>query len=504
LGVAPRIMAVPPEVSTAAISVLQTTDPADRLAGTRDLLELFGVASSEWRFLQDGQPLQSGEREILHRVLFLLPRIDRLERIRWARPQVDWEALQAESESSRGELFSLAGRAISVAVEELPPELAKRFLFREYYRVLLRPSKDNLVLEVYTREIPVAWKFPSTADEPTASRVRRAPVEGWPVRCDAIFLKSASGDGGVAPDSLMFATDHLAWHPAAATPGPPAVSEGQAILGRHGMDVNLLANLAHRRPLEKLDRESFYQMLWTARRIAVGEPLATTRSLRIPEALLRPQSLTGDSVHVTGLARRAIRVQVPDADVQARFGIRHYFEIELFVDLPQTLILQDPTDGRELVYDRFPITICTPELPDGMPQGDDIRQPIAAQAFFWKLWSYRSLYTSDATGQGRAGRQQSPLLIAPRVELVDSDPPANPWPVIGLGTILFGGFAAVLVVRFWYARSDRPFRQWQQRRLLESQSRLGDVDVKNPPAGLGRPSERNRGAASDELTRDSG
>ncbi len=45
-----------------------------------------------------------------------------------------------------------------------------------------------------------------------------------------------------------------------------------------------------------------------------------------------PASQRGRLVLLSGSARDVLRVDVPDRDIQERFGIRHYYQVHLFTD----------------------------------------------------------------------------------------------------------------------------------------------------------------------------
>jgi hypothetical protein len=196
---------------------------------------------------------------------------------------------------------------------------------------------------------------------------------------------------------------------------------------------------------------------------AVAEAVDQT-GLPVVRALQRPEGEAGRVYRLAGTARRALRIRVDDADIQARFGIDHYYEIEMFTPLEQELELTDRNDGQTRAYRNFPVTICVAELPPEMPQGDEVRQAIVVDAFFMKLWSYRSQFAAgDPAGASDPRRRQiSPLLIAHNVVLDQTRTPVNPWPAFSMAAIVLGGVVAALLVSWWYWRGDRSYRRWRQ------------------------------------------
>ena len=68
-----------------------------------------------------------------------------------------------------------------------------------------------------------------------------------------------------------------------------------------------------------------------------------------------------------------IRPTAP-SDVARRFGIDHYYEIDVFTDDSQN----------------NPIVFCARELPPGLTIGDRLHEPVRIAGFFFKSWSFRS------------------------------------------------------------------------------------------------------------------
>jgi hypothetical protein len=438
--------------------------PAGETGQLREALRLLDVDESVLRVFRDGQALAGDELEPIYRLLYVLPRLDDMQRRNWRSIPESWAAELSDPEAHRASLYELMGRVVSVQTRELPVESARRFGYDRFQEVVIQSTVDNRHLLVCARQIPAAWASGALND-----------AAGEPVSCDALFLKLGQPSDG--QPTLVFATDRIAWHPAQVDPAK-RVTAGLALLGSRGMDVSRFEGLAQQQPLGASDRECFYQLLWAARGMDPAAVAAAVDQTGLPvvRALQRPEGEAGRVYRLSGTARRALRIRVDDADIQARFGIDHYYEVEMFTPLEQELELTDRRDGQTRAYRNFPVTICVAELPADMPQGDEVRQAIVVDAFFMKLWSYRSQYAAgDSNGDGDPQRRQiSPLLIARNLALDQTRPQVNPWPAFSIAAIVLGGVVAALLVSWWYWRGDRSYRRWRQ-------AHGGSVQIVPPP-----------------------
>jgi hypothetical protein len=286
-----------------------------------------------------------------------------LEVERLARRNTAQLAFARQSERQRGEFFAVRGRVASIEPLRATPAEADRFDFAVYYRCRLELTSKQTVV-IYAREVPQAWRRGATPNEPGGAL--------------GIYLKLLPGQ-----DGPLLVARRIAWYP--ATP-----------LGQLGMDAGLLDSVVDRRPLGREEQEAFYQMLAAVRRAPAGALLkvAGDADASVVPLFNRPQTQRGRLVALRGIARRAIKIFIDDAEVVARLGIDHYYEIGLFTG--------DSQDN--------PLVICVPELPPGMPPGEDFRylEPIRVAGFFLKVWAYRSARLD----QGKPVAQLAPLVIA--------------------------------------------------------------------------------------------
>jgi hypothetical protein len=283
----------------------------------------------------------------------------------------------------------------------------------------------------------------------------------------------------------LLAAKRIAWHPTRVS--EPAVSHGAALLGAAGMDIGLLDEVVNHQTIRAQEREAFFQMVdavgqmdvrqlirsaqenisavrqaWAGeleaadlqrRRLAQSVvELADDGRYSVAPLFLAADSQVGRLVAFDGMARRAARIEVgvsPEgepSDIVRRFGIDHYYELELFTDDSQNL----------------PVVFCARELPLGFPTGNDIRQPVRVAGFFFKSWRYQPL-GAGASAEAAAGQAAQPPLIAPLL----IGPAPLPLPVeqgraavvswIGGGLFLLA-LAGIWVVAWSYARGDRKSR----------------------------------------------
>ena len=420
--------------------------------GPAEVLQLFGMDESTLRQFVDGTELNSDEYEPLIRLLSLLPRFDRLDLSRWSRPVETGAMIANDANVVRGEFFRLRGWVSGIEEIELPRESARRFDFDRFYRLKVRLSSGDRNVLVCCREVPAAWRLPAARQ-----------VE-LPMSCEAMFVKIGPGQTG--SEQLVFVTDHVAWHPFKPD-AQLGVSPGQALLGQAGMDVSLFAGLEQAKSIGHADRDCFYQMLWAVGRL---DPKAMRQvaevGFDIARLLQHPRQEAGEFYLLKGVARRAFRVQVDDPDIREKFGIDHYYEVDLFLALPRTLKLVDPTDGEARYYQTYPVTCCVRQLPQGMPEGSEIRQEITVCASYMKLWSYKSRFAtgSQAPKAGQKRRQVSPLFIARTVEPVRQTYQRSAWPEVALVTGFLFSMIVIGLSAWYYARSDRAFVNWRHRR----------------------------------------
>jgi hypothetical protein len=417
----------------------------------RELLKLFGIDQAFWNGFVDGRLLDANERENLLRLLYRLQQFGPGVLSQAAQPPEAWQRLVLDPSPYRGEVFSAKGRVQRATREPLTPDEQQRLRLEAWYRcdVTLESGQHA---QVYAIAVPAEWKLDAPLDER--------------VGFDGIFLKQAGPVPDAAPPqdvagTLLFAAKRVAWYP-------------QGLLGDLQMDFGLFDTVSDRTRLS--ERECFYQLLAAVKRASPSEIDAAGRKqlaeLRefLPKlisdpdfagrqrtaarrALARAERNASDVVPlfnepdvqrgklfvVRGDALRAIEIRVTDPDIVARFGIDHYYEVELVTDDSQS----------------HPIVCCVAELPKDMPRGERIHVPVVVSGFFLKSWAYSAGARAEQEDAELSSKRQllAPLLIARSLRQVAVPGSATRGVVTGVGIALV--LAVACAVLGWLARGDR-------------------------------------------------
>jgi hypothetical protein len=410
-------------------------------AGAKEILERYGIGASQLQGFFSGQPLGPSEEDVLIKILYRFPRLglDNIEN--WRRNDVTWDQVAAAPAEFQTDFFRLHGRVKRVEKIELLPELIALLEIPAYYRVTLAIEDSPYQALICTLRVPAAWKLDEPLDERAAA--------------DGMFLKL--GDAMAEDPSLVFASGRVAWLPDRAEPANH-VGAAQIELAKLGVDFGLFddVRLSNGRGIGDPDREAFYQLLH-----ALSQPAAKRLKGAGPEPmdvvplLENPAEHHGDLFPVRGTARRIMRVPVRDVDIQRRFGIDHYYIIELFLPLGEKRLQmgKDPTGEKNPIYvNSFPATLNVRQLPPGLEVGENLSITVRADAVFFKVWSYRSSYTDKFEEA-----QLAPLFFAFEPQVVVRQQESNA--VVSTLVIAALGLAVGIAVlsMFWFRRSDKAF-----------------------------------------------
>ncbi len=429
--------------------------PTPPLSSAREMLDLFSIDASQIRQLVDGRPLVVDEDEILFKILYRMPFFGLDKLAAWSKADVPWSDLAAQPAAERLEVFSLRGRVTHVQRFELPPEMASRLEYANYFRVRLQPADSPHSALICCRSVPAAWERAEKLDEPG--------------RCDGLFLKAGGEEGGRT--ELVFAAERVGWLPEQPNPGL-GVTPDLVYLASLGMDVGLLDTVrkTNRKPITTEDRECFYQLLAATGRAEAMDMFQRAQTVSdVTPLLTEAEPQHGRLLSLFGTARRVQRVAIDETDIRQRFGFDHYFQVDVFVSLGNTEIRFEQKGSQKeapVFRNNYPVTCCVLELPAGLPARDDIAVPVRFAGVYFKLWAYKSEYVAAIDDRQR---QVSPLFIATTPRVVRFDDSASNL----VGWI--GGIACVLLVLIagiyiWFPR--RGDKQAEEK-LLRPKLELG-------------------------------
>lgn len=416
-------------------------------ANFRELLDIYGVDESHLRRFQDDRELNEAENEPLVRILHTIGRISEFELFQAAGQSRGIAEVLASPMDFRGTLVPIQGHVTKITPIQPREEVRERFRMNVYYQCEITWDKQAPPAIVYVLRIPKSW--------PTQGNIHER------VSAQLVFLKRKS----LEPPQGLFVTTRLAWHP-------------DTVLGDLGMDVSLFDEfsvsdsdklLRKKKPQrdkaeqyseDRAARECFFQLLFAMQDVGVNELSRRAKGLQPVLPLLEnPQDFQGQVVAMEGLARRAVLVRVSDPAIVKRFGIDHYYEVELFAD-----------DAPNL-----PATFCMLELPEGMPTGDLIRQKVRLVGFFYNNWRFRLAGKIDRDVEelpsGTDSRQAAPLLLGKSPILLE-EPRIDHGKFTGTIAV---SLVAVLVVVMWGVawKFDRSSKQFYKQTLAQQLGTTG-------------------------------
>lgn len=422
-----------PQAAAPRASASPSSDAKASDSSFRDLIELLGVADWLDR-AADGTDFPPEGDELLWRSLYAMRRLPLAEIDRSQRaPSV--EELRASPEQFRGEIIALTGTIVRVSRHEPPEEAAERFDLAAYHRCEIEIGQKRDRVVVYALRVPKQWQAAGPLSERVGVKGLFLMLGGEDA--PALSQKERQKDGQAPP---ILVARRIAWYP--KTP-----------LGDLEMDVGLFDEISTRPALSVDDRECFYQLLAAVARAGTKQLLRAVpkegRDAKVEPLFNRPQTQQGRLVELTGTARQAVLRRVEDRDIVARFGIDHYYEMQVFTG--------DSQDN--------PLTFCVRELPPGFPQGERIIESVRIAGFFFKKWGYRSPAGAATAQPGVVRKQLAPLLIG-RAPVWIQPEPADQRFANGVFLVLF----VVLTLVLWLvvtrlSRSDAKFHQQVARRF---------------------------------------
>ena len=484
----------------AALPALHASEDASAF---HDVLALAGVGPDELaQFGQDAGQIsdvwQAKDWSLLTQILYRLRQYPDEQLQQWTRatqPQRWFD----EPAAHGGQLVEVSAQVESWEALSVPQEIAQAQGLSTVYRCQFGSDSPAFTGTLISRKIPRRWKS--------------GEIKGEAVRFRGVIVQVSKSP---AQGRVLLVTDRLAWYPRQGVPMGqlllarqgmdvalldevvhrqpfvfPSISrEGEAFygclqaLGR--MNHEELAARCKENVATAADKWRKAQPDLRKQYKAAQEQLAQTatpkkrKDLQKKEAALRerqsvaaavikqseqglsslgplfvhPESEVGELIQLEGVARRAVRIAVPE-----RPKIGAYFEIEIFT--PEAKYLESR-----------PVVCCVNRLPTGFPEGDVLSEPVRVSGIFFKSWLYRTREVVKP-GEGETGRQRrlyTPLILADAPTWLQvSESRQSPW-------ALWGGIAFVLALAaMWLtmarsARRERRARQAGAARILLDES----------------------------------
>lgn len=400
------------ETRSADSDVAGETRPDFDAMSAREFFELIDFGDSYLAMFVDGEKLGVGEQEAVIRGLTRIRRLQPHRITHWLQLDVPWKELTDNPDAYRLDVFLLTGKVEGIRKINVPEEAAPNVGMSVYFEVdvLLNgpvgPKQGILVVE----NLPVAW---------AANLGQPAVFDGQPFSCPGIFLKPYQTEDN--EPGYIFATSKISWHPNQVSPAL-GVTSAKVRFAEQGVDIGELSAIQDRAKFAGREREPFYQMLATVGRLPSDQQTATVNKtvselLTLPQdgLMVAPEAYRAEFIDLSGVCRRITRIEIDDADIQARLGIDHYYEVSVFVPIPAPIVSQRPGDesSRKEFAHEYPVLVCVPELPEGVRQGDQLHLSVAMTGAFFKLWAYRTPFMS---GEEHTRRQISPLFVAGSLE----------------------------------------------------------------------------------------
>ena len=400
------------------------TSPAFAIQAQNDApRELSGLSSSEAFQFKDDLPLDPSApiiKKMLYRLRKTSPAtIDRfLKYTRSKTASQAWQDAAADPIGYRFWLLRVPGRLKrTTAVPTAGPQTADSI--KKFYRcdisfsdmsltVSGQPTASPINCTVFCRRIPKKLPLDTGLDEP----IRFNGL--FFCRYQATAVNETSDDG----KSLAFIADRLEWYPETSAHADASETD----LASRLFDVAQLDEVRRQnaQSLSHADSEAFYRMLIaTENKLPDAAPATEAKRVSLKQIVAKSQSNIGAPTSITAYCRSCNRVNIENPDVQKRLGIEEYYQLMLFPNLDQKIVLNEMTDQgpSKVTYDRFPVTVCCRQLPAGFAPKDFEGEKVRAEGFFFRIWKFDSEITQEAGLSGSI----SPLILANSATVLPSN-----------------------------------------------------------------------------------
>ncbi|MEL7497374.1 MAG: hypothetical protein AAFN77_07160 [Planctomycetota bacterium] len=381
-------------------------------------MQLSGFSPSEAFEIKDDLELDSGApivNQLLYRVMKTSPK-SRAEYYQMSQ-NVTWQQLLDETASYRFWMIQRRMRVqriekYSVRGASDDAEIQRYFIC--YGTAEMEASSDDPTNNSAASEVNCRVIVRNIPDQLATNDSLNESVmfEGF-LYCRTV--DDAATDGEVNQPALVFVADRLGWFPDATE----RASDAQVTLGNLNFDVGLFDGIRknHGKGLLKSDNEAFFQLL-AAVKGATGDAAINRQpgSRSTLTDLLRDSSKKlGSVVQLTAVCRTCTRMEIPYEDIRNRIGVTEYYQLVLFPKLSQKVIMSE--DGKDVELDRYAVTVCCTELPEGMTPEQMERQQVSIDGIFFRIWKFET----EATDRAGISGTMSPLIIANQPQVLKSN-----------------------------------------------------------------------------------
>lgn len=246
----------------------------------------------------------------------------------------------------------------------------------------------------------------------------------------------------------------------------PFVAEADEV----GASASSLASVRDDTVFRADDEEAWFQ-IWMTLRSSDAEALrrSDARAVSFIELFGQPRSFRGRLVRFKGTVHRLQQVAAPRND----YGITGYWQAWV-----------EPDGGPE-----SPIVVYFLRLPEGMPHGMQIREPVEVVGYFFKRWAYEAKDTL----------RRAPLVMALEPGWAPHPPPPGGGTRVGaFALVAMAGFVAATLLAIRLAG-----RGTLHRRVAEPENltaALAGVETESPAEALARLAAEERAAAAPAAT----
>jgi hypothetical protein len=385
-----------------------------------EAIELSGYSVSETYQIEDEQALDSDSqhfRRLLYRIKQTSP--DNLEKYSRFSHEVTLQQATQSIADYRLWVFDRQGTVTSFSRYKLADTEADEAI-RSYY-VSDCTAPDGETFQVVSLAIPSDWNKTESLKQP--------------IRFAGFLYSLVDG----VP---LFIADHIQWYPESAN-ADLGITESAVLLAKHGVDIGQLDNIRRQnsKPMGATDAAVFFQTLIAVETIPIEPEVAR---LTFREIMSQPKQNLLQAVSFQARVKKCSIVQLPPESA-ARRGFEKYYQLMVFPDIDGQIVVSNP-GGEDLVYRRFPVTVCARELPEGVTAAELENQQVEVSGFYFRFWKYSAEMTEAAGASG----QPSPIVISRVPILLISDDRS----LSTFLTSILGGIFVVLAIAWWFLRKS--------------------------------------------------